>query len=163
MKLQAGLLAALQMQPATALFAQQGGDAGVMAGVMAGIFCYVIFLVGIYVLMAFSFMKLFEKAGKPGWAGWVPIYNIIVMLEVIQKPVWWIIMFFIPCVNIVFIILFWIEVAKAYGKDAGFAVGLILLGIIFLPILAFGDSRYVYGRGGGPGRPRRREYDDDYE
>jgi len=86
--------------------------------------------------------KTFVKAGKPGWAAIVPIYNAIVLLEIAGKPLWWIILLLIPVVNLVVAILVMIEVAKRFGKGAGFGVGLALLGFIFFPILGFGDAQY---------------------
>jgi hypothetical protein len=86
--------------------------------------------------------KLFQKAGKPGWASIVPLYNIIVQLEIVGRPLWWLVMFFIPIVGIVFAVIVVIDFAKAFGKDTGFAVGMILLPFIFLPILAFGNAEY---------------------
>lgn len=103
----------------------------------------IVFLwLALLVLAIASWWKLFEKAGKPGWAAIVPIYNIVVFLEIIEKPVWWIILYIIPLVGVVFVILSYVELAKKFGKDVGFAVGLILLGIVFLPMLAFGDAQY---------------------
>jgi hypothetical protein len=93
--------------------------------------------------------KTFEKAGKPGWAAIVPIYNLIVMLEIAGKPLWWIILFLIPFVNFVMIILVMIAFAEKFGKSAGFGLGLAFLGFIFFPILGFGDAQYV-GGGLGP-------------
>lgn len=96
----------------------------------------------IIVLMIASMWKVYEKAGKPGWAAIVPIYNIIVLLEIVKKPTWWVLLFFIPLVNLVIAIIVYIELAKAFGKDTGFAIGLLLLGFIFFPILGFGDAKY---------------------
>ena len=89
--------------------------------------------------------KTFDKAGKPGWAAIVPIYNIIVMLEIAGKPIWWIILFLIPLVNLVVAILTMIAFAARFGKSAGFGVGLALLGFVFFPILGFGDAQYTGG------------------
>ena len=86
--------------------------------------------------------KVFTKAGKPGWAAIVPIYNLIVLLEIVGKPLWWVILFFIPIVGIVIAILVCIELAKAFGKSTGFGIGLALLGFIFIPMLGFGDAQY---------------------
>lgn len=86
--------------------------------------------------------KINTKAGKPGWTGIIPIYDVIVLLDIINKPVWWLFMLIIPGVNIVFGILIFIELAKCFGKGTGFAVGMIFLPIIFLPILAFGSAEY---------------------
>ncbi|MBM84265.1 MAG: signal peptidase I [Planctomycetaceae bacterium] len=85
---------------------------------------------------------VFSKAGKPGWASIVPIYNMIVLLEICGRPIWWLLLMFIPCVNIVFAIMLLIDLAKAFGKGAGFGVGLILLTPIFMMILAFSSAKY---------------------
>ncbi|AFM03079.1 hypothetical protein Fleli_0615 [Bernardetia litoralis DSM 6794] len=101
-----------------------------------------IIYLAIIILMIASFWKIFEKAGKPGWASLIPIYNIIVILEIVNKPIWWVVLFLIPIVNIVIAIIVYIELAKAFGKDTGFGIGLVLLGIVFFPMLAFGDAQY---------------------
>jgi hypothetical protein len=56
----------------------------------------------IWLISVIGMWKIYEKAGKPGWAAIVPIYNIIVLLEIIGKPVWWLLLFLVPCVNIIF-------------------------------------------------------------
>ena len=97
----------------------------------------------IALLVVAGVWKTFAKAGKPGWACIIPIYNVIVMLEIAGKPIWWLILFFIPFVNIIVAILVPIEIAKAFGKGAGFGLGLAFLGFIFYPILGFGDATYT--------------------
>jgi hypothetical protein len=116
-----------------------------MEGLLAILGAYLVVVLAIAVLMIASMWKLFSKAGKPGWACLVPIYNYVVWLEVIKKPIWWIILLMVPIVNFIIIIIMFVEMAKAYGKSAGFGVGMILLPYIFFPMLAFGDSKYVYG------------------
>lgn len=96
----------------------------------------------ILILMIVSLWKVFSKAGQPGWACIVPIYNVIVLLKIAGKPLWWILLMFIPIVNFVIAILTYIALAKNFGKGGGFAAGLILLPVIFFPILAFGDAQY---------------------
>ena len=86
--------------------------------------------------------KVFVKAGHPGWATIVPIYNAYILLKIAGKPGWWLVLFFIPLVSIVVAILVSIDVAKAFGKGAGFGLGLAFLGVIFYPILGFGDAEY---------------------
>ena len=93
-------------------------------------------------LMIVSLWRVFTKAGQPGWACIVPIYNIIVMLQIADKPLWWIILFFIPIANIIIPIMVNIAIAEKFGKGAGFGIGLSFLGFIFFPILAFGDAQY---------------------
>lgn len=100
----------------------------------------------IYLIVAVLYIigawKAFEKAGKPGWAAIVPIYNLVVMLEIAGKPLWWVILMFIPIANIIVAIVAGIALAERFGKGAGFGLGLVFLGFIFWPILGFGEARY---------------------
>jgi hypothetical protein len=97
--------------------------------------------------------KIFEKAGKPGWAAIIPFYNIIVLLEVVGKPWWWLLLIFIPCLNVVFLLIGWVLInnllSKSFGQGVGFTLGLMFLGFIFIPILGFGNYTYL-GPGGAP-------------
>jgi hypothetical protein len=111
---------------------------------------FIVFVIelGIAILAIAGCWKTFEKAGKPGWAAIVPIYNVVIMLEIAGKPLWWIVLIFIPFVNFVVIILIMIAFAAKFGKGAGFGVGLAFLSFVFFPMLGFGDAQYI---GGGPG------------
>ncbi len=112
-----------------------------------GSLLFVFFLVWLFlvVLMIASMWKIFSKAGQPGWAAIVPVYNIVVILQIVRKPIWWILLFIIPFVNIVFALVIIYQLAKVFGKGIGFTLGLILLPIIFYPMLAFGNSTYLGG------------------
>jgi hypothetical protein len=112
-----------------------GAAAGIATGIM-------IVYLAILLLAIISMWKIFTKAGEPGWAAIVPIYNIIVLLKISGKPAWWFILLIIPFVNIIIAIMVCINLAQNFGKSTGFGVGLALLGFIFGPILAFGDARY---------------------
>jgi len=106
----------------------------------------IVLYLAIMILMIASLWTIFSKAGKPGWACIVPIYNLIVLLQIVGKPWWWLLLMLIPIVNIVILILVYHKLSLSFGKGAGFTVGLILLSVIFLPMLAFGGAKYV-----GPG------------
>ena len=86
--------------------------------------------------------KTFQKAGQPGWAAIIPIYNVVVLMRIVGKPGWWVLLYLIPIVNIIVAIVVSLEVAKQFGKGTGFGVGLALLSPVFYAILGFGDSRY---------------------
>jgi hypothetical protein len=94
------------------------------------------------VFMISAMWKVFVKAGQPGWAAIIPIYNIYILTKIGGKPGWWVLMCLIPIVNYIFIIWLYNMVSKSFGKDEGFTVGLVLLGIVFWPILGFGSSKY---------------------
>ena len=106
-----------------------------------GILGTLIWLAVVIVIIA-GLWKVFVKAGKPGWACIVPIYNLIVLLEIAGRPIWWFVLMFIPIANLVVAIIVSIDVAKAFGKGTGFGIGLAFLGFIFYPILGFGDATY---------------------
>jgi hypothetical protein len=107
-------------------------------GLFGALFCI---LIG--VVMIAALWKVFTKAGQPGWASIVPIYNLIVMLTIVGKPLWWIILLMIPLVNIYAIFVIAIGLAKSFEKSTGFGIGLVLLSIVFYPILGFGSARYM--------------------
>jgi hypothetical protein len=108
----------------------------------AGAMIFLLVELAFVVLMIAGMWKVFTKAGKPGWASIIPIYNLIVLLQIAGRPIWWIILYLIPIVNIVIAILVTVDVAKRFGKGAGFAVGMVFLPFIFYPILGFGDAQY---------------------
>jgi hypothetical protein len=121
--------------------------AGVLAAdedvaVAGGLFGTLVYLAFIVVFVA-AYWVIFQKAGKPGWAAIVPIYNIIVMLQIVNRPGWWFLLMLIPFVNFVVMILVMLDFAKAFGRSTAFGLGLIFLAPIFFLILAFGGSRYV--------------------
>ncbi len=102
----------------------------------------IVFILAVLVLMIAAGWKIFTKAGQPGWAVIVPIYNFIVLLKIIGKPTWWVVLLFIPFVNYVIIIWSYNLLSKSFGKDVGFTLGLIFLGFIFFPVLGFGSAEY---------------------
>ncbi|MBK5293768.1 MAG: signal peptidase I [Acidobacteriia bacterium] len=88
--------------------------------------------------------KVFVKAGQPGWAVLVPFYNLYLMLKIVGRPAWWILLFLIPFVSLVIVVIFAMDMAKSFGKSAGWGiVMLLLLGGIGYLVLGFGDARYV--------------------
>lgn len=103
-----------------------------------------IFYIVIVFLMIVSMWKIFVKAGKAGWASLVPIYNTIVMLEIVKLPVWYILLMFVPIVNVIIGVVVMAKMAKAFGKGTGFVLGMLFLPLIFYPILAFDKSEYVW-------------------
>jgi hypothetical protein len=86
--------------------------------------------------------KLFTKAGQPGWASIIPIYNAYVMLKICGKPGWWLILMLIPLVNFVIVIILMQNLSQRFGKGTGFTLGLVFLSFIFIPILALDSSKY---------------------
>ena len=107
----------------------------------------------IALLLIVAMWKVFTKAGQPGWASIIPIYNLYIWCKIVGRPWWWILLMLIPFVNFIICIILCIDLAKSFGKGVGFGIGLALLGIIFFPILGFGSAQYQ-GPSAGDSAPR---------
>ncbi|MDA9019280.1 DUF5684 domain-containing protein [Flavobacteriales bacterium] len=122
------------------------GIDSIFIGLISAYFGVIILIVLVFIIAGW---RLFSKAGKPGWAIIIPFYNLYIYTQIIQRPGWWILLYFsiaIPAVGalgMVFLsIVDQLRLAKVFGRSAGFGVGLILLGWVFFPILAFSGSQY---------------------
>ncbi len=125
-------------------YSESTGMLGAIAGV--GLFIYFL-IIAFFIIVAW---KINTKAGKPGWACIVPIYNMIVTLEIVGKPIWWILLLIFPLTAPIFAIWITNLLSKSFGKGVGFTLGLLFLPIIFYPILAFGSAEYQGPAGAAP-------------
>lgn len=126
--------------------ASSAADAGVAAAMMGFLAAYWLVLLAISVLMVISYWKIFTKAGEDGWKAIIPFYNWYILAKITGTPIWAFVLICIPCVNgigwLIFQIISSLKLAKSFGKETGFGVGLMFLNTIFLPILAFGKAEY---------------------
>lgn len=97
----------------------------------------------ILILVIAATWKVFTKAGRPGWASLIPVYNIYIMTKIGGKPGYWTLLCLIPFVGFVYFIWLLNMISKSFGKDGGFTFGLVIAGFIFWPILGFGDAKYL--------------------
>jgi hypothetical protein len=94
------------------------------------------------VICIIAMWRIFAKAGKPGWAALIPIYNVIVLLEIVGRPVWWIVLYLVPVANLVVQILVSIDLARKFGKSVVFAIFGLILTPVGLLMLGFDKSEY---------------------
>ncbi|MGU3377430.1 DUF5684 domain-containing protein [Chryseobacterium sp. M5A1_1a] len=97
-----------------------------------------------YLFYGYCMYKIFKKAGREdAWAAFIPIYNIIVLLDIVKKPIWWIILFCIPLVNLY---ASWVvndRLAKGFSKETPlYTVLLFFIGFIFIPVLGLGSDTF---------------------
>ncbi len=111
---------------------------------IGGTIFFLIFHLALIALSIVSMWKIFVKAGKPGWAALIPFYDLWVELEILGRPWWFLLLIlFVPIANLVVSIMLTFDFARVFGKSVGFGFGLLFLPIIFFPILAFSDAKYV--------------------
>lgn len=126
-----------------------GYDPSVTSGVDAASFLsgmvLIIYLISIIgtLLSLIAMWKIYTKAGKPGWASIVPIYNVVVLFEIVELE-WWhvLIAIFVPFAMFIYLIVIDIKLAKVFGKGTGFILLLIFFPLIGQLILAFGNATY---------------------
>ncbi|MGE5326353.1 MAG: DUF5684 domain-containing protein [Deltaproteobacteria bacterium] len=141
-----GILAALGfLLPASALYAQLSDDQSAAAGIaFLGAFMMVFLVIGLalYIYIALAIQTIAKKTNtENAWLAWIPIINIILMLNIAKKPIWWIVLFLIPLVNIVFMILVWMAIAEARGKPNWWGILMIVpvVSLIVPGYLAWSD------------------------
>ena len=101
-----------------------------------------IIYLAILIAIIVGMWKMFKKAGEAGWTALIPFYNLWVLNRIGGKPWWWFIGYFIPIVHIVFFLLLSIAIAKKFGEETLYGVGIFFLPFIFYPILGFGNAKY---------------------
>lgn len=119
-------------------------------GFWIGILTTYLFIVfGVALIFIAAGWRLFSKAGQPGWAVLIPFYNLYLYTQIIRRPKWWILLYFLGAIpflgalGVLFLsVIDSIRLAKVFGRSTEFGVGLILLNIVFIAILAFGKSDY---------------------
>ena len=119
-----------------------------LASSSAGLLVIVYLAVVVFEIAAL--WQVFVKGGHPGWAAIIPFYNIYVLLKIVGRPGWWLILYIIPIIGFIVWIIVSVDLAKSFGRSGGFAVGLIFLPFIFIPILGFGAATYAGPAAGGP-------------
>lgn len=130
------------------------GEVGMLAMILGFGIAFVFLAIILWLFYGYCYGRIFQKAGKPLWTGFVPIYNLVVWMEIIGKPMWWVAVILlggfigglIPIIGwlvpIAILVYLSIETAKVFGKDTTYGVMLGLFGFVMVPVLAFSDAQY---------------------
>ena len=91
---------------------------------------WIIFFFVIQLLHGLATWKLYVKAGRKAWEAFVPVYNAVVLMKIINRPWWWTILLFLPIVNLIIFPVVWVETARSFGKNSSqdTFLAIILLG-----------------------------------
>lgn len=125
-------------------------DGGMLAAFGIGVF---LFIIAAYLLIGFCYGKLFQKAGKPLWAGFVPVYNTIVLLEIVGRPAWWVVLILFPITAIIALPAVLIDLSKSFGKnDSVWQAAMVSFALFLIPVMAFSSEfKYVGPAAAGDG------------
>jgi len=139
-----GAVLAVVLLSATSVLAQDSSSDGTLPALFAGgmILFVLVFAAAVYVYFALALSTIATKTNtENAWLAWIPIANLILMLNVAKKPIWWILLFLIPLVNVIISIIVWMEVAKARGKPDWWGILTIVpvVGIAVPGYLAWAD------------------------
>lgn len=102
-----------------------------------------VFVLILAILIVIAVWRVYAKAGQPGWACLVPIYNIYVLLKIIGRPGWWLLLYLLPIISIIISVVNALDLAKAFGKNGLFGFFLLWLFPVGYLILGFGNDKYI--------------------
>lgn len=126
------------------VLAQSDGSGGGIVALLMGLVFFAIWVAVMGVVVA-GMWKTFVKAGHPGWAALVPIYNLWILVQMSGKEDWWIALFFFPVLNFIAVIVISMEIAQKFGKGSGFGIAMAFFPYICYPLLGFGSATYEGG------------------
>ncbi len=130
------------LMPATVLLGQGEGRAAGLAALGAFLALFALFGLAMYVYTSLALMTIANKTStQNGWWAWIPILNILLMLNIAKKPLWWIILCLIPLVNLVIMVIVWMAIAEARKKPNWWGILLIVpfVNLIVPGYLAWAD------------------------
>lgn len=117
-----------------------GGGMGILMAFMAVAW---IFVLGIYIYSAICYMAMAKRTNTPnGWFAFIPILNVILMLQLAKRPLWWIILMLIPFVNIVIGIIVMVDILKALKRPAWWVILMMIpiVNLVILGLMAWGKN-----------------------
>ena len=106
---------------------------------------WIIFGLAIQVVHFLGTCKLYKAAGEAPWKALVPVYNAIVLLKIIHRPKWWVLLLFLPVINLMIFMVFWIDTVKHFGKSKTIdsVLAVVTLGFYIYIINYQSDPKYI--------------------
>jgi len=104
---------------------------------------FTLFQIILIALVVAGMWRVFQKAGRHGWESIIPIYNLFIIQRIIGKPWWWVLLMLVPFLGLIWQIWSINLLAKSFGKNEGYTIGIVLLPFIFWPLLRFGNAQFT--------------------
>lgn len=107
-----------------------------------------IFFLVVQIIHGLGTWKLYEKAGRKSWEAFIPVYNSIVLMKIINRPTWWTALLFIPIINLIMFIVVWVETLRSFGKNStkDTLLGVLTLGFYIYYVNYFENVEYIKDR-----------------
>ena len=112
------------------------------------IFQWVLLFLAVQLIHFGGTWRLYQKAGKKTWEALVPIYNAVILMDIIRRPRWWVILLFIPIINLMLFPVIWVETLRSFGKNSAIdtALGLLSFGLYTYRINYDKNATYINDR-----------------
>lgn len=109
---------------------------------------WIIFILIVQVIHFLGTWKLYVKAGRKAWEAAIPVYNAIVLMQIINRPKWWVILLFIPIINLLMFPVVWVETIRSFGRTSLLETWLVILtfGLYIYYVNYMLDVKYVEDR-----------------
>ena len=109
---------------------------------------WLIFILIIQIIHGLGTWKLYKKAGQQAWEAFVPIYNAVILMKIINRPWWYVILLFIPIINLIMFPVVWVETARSFGKNTYLDtfLAIVSLGFYNFYLNYVADVQYVENR-----------------
>jgi len=136
------LTLAVTLLSAGGAFAQDDRPAAAIAAASGVLLFMLLLLVAVYVYCALAIQTIAQKTHTENpWLAWIPIVNIVLVLNIAKKPIWWFVLFLVPLVNIIIGVIVWMAVAEARNKPNWWGILIIIpgVGLIVPGYLAWSD------------------------
>lgn len=112
------------------------------------IFQWILFFLALQLIHFGGTWRLYQKAGKQAWEALIPVYNAVILMDIIRRPRWWVILLFIPIINLMMFPVIWVETLRSFGKNSSFdtALGLLTFGLYTYSINYNNNVSYIENR-----------------
>ena len=114
---------------------------------------WIIFFLAIQLIHFLGTWRLYQKAGRKAWEAAIPVYNAVVLMKIIHRPWWWVILLFIPVVNLIMFPVVWVETIRSFGRTSTAETILVIVtfGLYIFYVNYAADVKYREERSLQPG------------
>lgn len=109
---------------------------------------WILFTLALQIVHFLGTWKLYKAAGYEAWQAAIPVYNAVILMKIINRPVWWVILLFIPTINLILFGVIWVEILRSFGKNSAkdTLLGLVTFGLYIYSLNYSDDPKHISDR-----------------